>query len=44
MAPEVIYKQMHSYAVDYYAVGIITYELMLGKVKLYINLETFLWK
>jgi serine/threonine protein kinase len=32
MAPEVLCKQLHSYAVDFYALGIITYELILGKV------------
>lgn len=32
MAPEVLCKQIHSYPVDYYAIGIITYELILGKV------------
>ena len=31
MAPEVICKQVHSVTVDFYAVGIICYELMLGK-------------
>jgi len=33
MAPEVLCKQMHSYEVDYYAVGIIAHELMMGKVR-----------
>ena len=32
MAPEVLCKQLHSYPVDFYAVGIIAHELMLGKV------------
>lgn len=32
MAPEVLNRQMHSYEVDYYAIGIIAHELMLGKV------------
>lgn len=32
MAPEVLCKQVHSYEVDYYAVGIIAHELMLGRV------------
>lgn len=31
MAPEVMCRQPHTYAVDYYAVGIIAYECMLGK-------------
>ena len=32
MAPEVLCKQMHSYEVDFYAIGIIAHELMLAKV------------
>ena len=32
MAPEVLCKQMHSYEVDFYALGIIAHELMLSKV------------
>lgn len=31
MAPEVLNKQIHSYPVDFYAIGIITHELMVGK-------------
>ena len=31
MAPEVICKQIHSFPVDFYAVGIISYEIMMGK-------------
>jgi len=31
MAPEVMCKQNHGVSVDYYAVGIITYECMLGR-------------
>jgi serum/glucocorticoid-regulated kinase 2 len=34
MAPEVLCKQMHSFEVDFYAIGIIAHELMLGKVLL----------
>ncbi len=34
MAPEVLCKQMHSYEVDFYAIGIIAHELMLGRVKI----------
>ena len=30
MAPEVLCKQSHSYSVDFYALGVICYELMLG--------------
>ena len=31
MAPEVMCKMDHSIVADYYALGVITYELMLGK-------------
>ena len=31
MAPEVMYKQNHSYTVDYFALGVIAYEFMLGR-------------
>jgi serine/threonine protein kinase len=48
MAPEVLNRQMHSYEVDYYAIGIIAHELMLGKVKIYLSrdliLETIVYK
>ena len=30
MAPEVLCGKNHSYPVDYFAVGVIAYELMLG--------------
>jgi len=40
MAPEVITKTNHSFAVDFFALGVIAYELMLGKVRMSINLET----
>jgi serine/threonine protein kinase len=39
MAPEVLCKQLHSYEVDFYAIGIIAYELMMGKVPIIIILE-----
>ena len=32
LAPEVMSRQNHGVAADYYAVGIIAYELMMGKV------------
>jgi serine/threonine protein kinase len=32
MAPEVICKMDHSYAVDFFALGVIAYEFMIGKV------------
>lgn len=31
MAPEVMCRQDHSFPVDYYAVGVIAYEFMLGR-------------
>ncbi|CAD8164479.1 unnamed protein product [Paramecium pentaurelia] len=31
MAPEVMCKQNHTYAVDYFAVGVIAYEFMIGR-------------
>lgn len=31
MAPEVMCRQPHSYAVDYFAMGVIAYEFMLGR-------------
>jgi serine/threonine protein kinase len=32
MAPEVINRENHSFPVDYFALGVIAYECMLGKV------------
>lgn len=31
MAPEVMCRQNHGFCVDYYAVGILTYELIMGR-------------
>ena len=31
MAPEVMCRQNHSYAVDYFALGVMLYEFMMGK-------------
>ena len=31
MAPEVMCRQNHSYAADYFALGVIAYEFMIGK-------------
>jgi serine/threonine protein kinase len=39
MAPEVMMKQGHGIACDLFAVGIIAYESMLGKVNIF-NIET----
>jgi serine/threonine protein kinase len=33
MAPEVMCAQNHTLAVDYFALGVIGYEFMIGKVK-----------
>jgi serine/threonine protein kinase len=32
MAPEVILRRNHSYSVDFYALGVVAYEFMTGKV------------
>ncbi len=37
MAPEVMCRQTHGVAVDYYAIGVIAYECMLGRVILRID-------
>ena len=34
MSPEVICKMNHSYPGDYFALGVIAYELMMGKVSI----------
>ena len=33
MAPEVMFRQQHSFPVDYYAMGVIAFEMMLGRVQ-----------
>jgi len=33
-APEVMCRQNHGFGVDYFALGVIAYEFMLGRVKL----------
>ncbi len=42
MAPEVMCRQNHGVAVDYFAVGVIAYECMMGRVSLksLTNVET----
>jgi len=49
MAPEVISRQNHSFTADFFAVGVIAYEFMLGKVefillKINFSLASLLWK
>lgn len=39
IAPEVMFRSNHTHSVDYYALGVITYEFMFGRVSL-INLIT----
>lgn len=39
IAPEVMCRQNHCCAVDYFALGVIGYEFMLGRVTLYTNLK-----
>jgi len=43
MAPEVMMKIGHGMACDLFAVGVIAYECMLGKVKINFNIETIYW-
>lgn len=33
LAPEVMCRQPHTFAVDYFALGVLAYEFMLGKVQ-----------
>lgn len=45
MSPEVMKGTNHSFGVDFFAVGVIGYEFMLGKVIIAnLNLETICWK
>ena len=39
LAPEVICRQNHSFVSDYFALGVIAYELMTGKVIFYVNIR-----
>lgn len=43
-APEVMCKQAHGYPVDYFALGVIGYEFMLGRVPSLLILEALLGK
>ena len=43
IAPEVMCRQNHGIGVDYFALGVIAYEFMLGKVYIYKS-ETIYWK
>ena len=43
MAPEVMCRMNHSFSADFFALGVIVYEFMLGKVLLYVK-ETLLWQ
>jgi len=38
MAPEVMCRQNHGVAVDYFALGVMAYEFMMGRVKIRIEL------
>lgn len=42
MAPEVMCRQNHGVAVDYYALGVIAYECMLGRV--IENIPKIIWQ
>lgn len=45
MAPEVMNRQNHTAAVDYFAVGVIGYEFMLGRVYFLLTfIETLCWE
>lgn len=44
MAPEVMCAQNHTIAVDYFALGVMTYEFMMGKVRLDLCKETVFGK
>lgn len=37
MAPEVMCRQPHTYAADYFALGVIAYEFMMGRVRFFYN-------
>jgi serine/threonine protein kinase len=44
MAPEVITKNNHGFAADFFAIGVIAYELMLGKVPIILTQRPYLGK
>ena len=45
MAPEVMCRQNHGISVDYFALGVLAYEFMIGKViHSYLQIEAIHWK
>ena len=42
MAPEVMCAQNHTIAVDYFALGVMTYEFMMGFVKIILFIKKFI--
>lgn len=44
MSPEVMCAQNHSYVVDYFAIGVMGYEFMYGRVRLDFKLASVCWK
>ena len=42
MAPEVMCRMNHSFACDYFALGVMAYEFMLGKVIIFRDLKIFI--
>jgi len=44
MSPEVLLSQNHTIAVDYFALGVIAYEFMHGKVNIILKIQIFPFK